>query len=226
MAQGEPFVTAMPDLIAARRLLHEGACELGLELSDHQNRALCDYLQLLVAWNRAYNLMATRDPLEVVTRHLLDSLSVLPWISGSRIVDVGSGAGLPGIPLAIMRPAQRFTLLDSNGKRCKFLFQAKLALQLPNVDVHRGRCEAFFPSPRYDTVISRAFADIAKLCRLAGHLCADRGSILAMKGKPAARELSAALLPYNVTACHQLEVPGLDAHRVLVVINRHGGENA
>ena len=204
--------------------LLQGAEMLNLPISGRQQSLLLEYVKKLLEWNKAYNLVACSDPHDLLSRHVLDSLSVLPWVEGRRTIDVGSGAGLPGIPLAIMNPVQQFTLLDSNGKRCKFLYQLKLALELDNVEIHRGRSEQYNPDERFDTVISRAFASLGNFIDLAGHLMSDTGQILAMKGQPTPEELSAVQLPYNVAACHQLEVPGLDAERCLVIISRLSGE--
>ena len=210
--------------VALKASLQDGVSLLNLPMTENQQSLLLEYVQRLIHWNKAYNLVSCSDPQDLIYRHLLDSLSVFPWLEGSRCVDVGSGAGLPGIPLAIMCPERRFLLLDSNGKRCKFLYQTKLALQLENVEVHRGRCEQYQPAQGFDNVISRAFASLADFIQFSSHLVTDNGRLLAMKGQLTEQELCEVHLPYNVAACHQLDVPGLDAERCLVVIIRLSGE--
>ena len=174
------------------------------------------YLALLERWNRAYNLTAVRDPDAMVVRHLLDSLSILPWIEGPRVLDVGSGAGLPGIPLAIARPALTFCLLDSNGKRTRFLNQAAAELQLPNVHVLRARVEDYHPNSLFNSVVSRAFATLADLLANAGRLCAPDGRLLAMKGVFPDDELARLPPGYALVGVYPLHVPHLEAERCLV----------
>src|SRR5688572_10076273 len=139
-------------------LLHDGLAKLRLELREHDSKRLLIYLALLQKWNQTYNLTAVREPEKMVSHHLLDSLSVLPHLNGSRVVDVGSGAGLPGIPLAIARPEWQVTLLDSNHKKASFLRQVVMELMLTNVAVHCGRVEELPSASGFDLVISRAFA--------------------------------------------------------------------
>ncbi|MAY34927.1 MAG: 16S rRNA (guanine(527)-N(7))-methyltransferase RsmG, partial [Spongiibacteraceae bacterium] len=169
--------------MAERDILERGLRTLELELSEQQRDLLMRYLALLVKWNRAYNLTAIRDPEEMVTKHLLDSLAVAPFVSGERLLDVGTGAGLPGIPLAIVYPDKLFELLDSNGKKTRFLVQVVADLALPNVTVHHKRIESGELAPVFDGILSRAFASLADMTRDCGPLLAEGGELLAMKGQ-------------------------------------------
>ncbi len=163
--------------------LDQGLLSMGFDLDVTQRDRLIDYLVLLDRWNGAYNLTAIRDPGEMVSRQLLDSLSILPLLPRGTIVDVGSGAGLPGIPLAIAHQNSSFTLLDANGKKARFLAQCKLSLGLDNVRIVHSRVEAHTPSPGYDAVVSRAFASMYKLLQLTSHLVGRGGYWVAMKGR-------------------------------------------
>ncbi|HHW78176.1 MAG TPA: 16S rRNA (guanine(527)-N(7))-methyltransferase RsmG [Xanthomonadaceae bacterium] len=194
----------------------EGSERLGIPLSAQAVAQLMVYLALLERWNRAYNLTAVRDPEAMVVRHVLDSLSILPWVEGPRVLDVGSGAGLPGIPLAIARPGDEFCLLDSNGKRTRFLTQVVAELRLRNVGVVRSRVEDYQPENLFNSVVSRAFATLADMVAGAGRLCAPAGRLLAMKGIFPDDEL--ALLPPGcvVVGVYPLHVPHLEAERHLV----------
>ncbi|MFT5766605.1 MAG: 16S rRNA (guanine527-N7)-methyltransferase [Halioglobus sp.] len=200
-----------------QRLLR-GSEALGLELSDTQAQLLLDYLVLMQKWNRAYNLTAIRDPLQMVSRHLLDSLAISQFCNGSTVLDVGTGAGLPGVPLAILFPERHIHLLDSNGKKTRFLFQVKTALGLDNITVHNERVELFTPAQLFDSIFSRAFAslqDMAASCRQ--HLAAG-GSFLAMKGVFPEQELKAVESMCRVEAVHPIEVPSLGEPRHLVAM--------
>lgn len=194
----------------------KGCQGLGILLADKDYSRLTAYLTLLERWNRAYNLTAVRDPEAMVVRHLLDSLSILPWIEGLRVLDVGSGAGLPGIPLAIARPGFEFYLLDSNGKRTRFLIQVAAELQLKNVKIVRSRVEDYQPEALFNTVVSRAFATLAEMVTDAGRLCAPDGRLLAMKGVFPDDELARLPPDYSVMGVYPLQVPSLDAERHLV----------
>ena len=196
--------------------LQRGCAALGLECDAGQRQQLLDYLQLLHKWNAAYNLTAVRDPALMVTRHLLDCLAVAPHVRGRRVIDVGSGGGLPGIPLAILMPQRDFHLLDSNGKKTRFLFQVKTALRLDNITVHRARAESFRPVEAFDSVLSRAFAALPDMVASCRHLVAARGCFLAMKGVRPLCELEAVAASCDITAVHPLVVPGLDEQRHLV----------
>ena len=180
---------------------------------------LLRYLGELVLWNKAYNLTAVRDPVEMVTRHLLDSLAILPHVEG-RAVDVGSGAGLPGIPLAIANPALHVTLLDSNGKKARFLRHAQRTLPLGNVEVVEARAEAFAPPQRFDTVVSRAFSALGDFLEATAALGGDGARWLAMKGKLDRKELAVVPPGFRVGQEIQLHVPGLDEERHLIICTR------
>jgi len=202
-------------------LLEAGMQQMGVEYSSEQRDMLLAYLQLLMTWNRAYNLTAIRDPREMIKLHLLDSLAVLPHLSGKRLIDVGTGAGLPGIPLAIMCPERDFTLLDSNGKKTRFLFQARCDLGLSNLKEINSRVESHRPEVPYDAVLSRAFTSVADMVNKCSHLLSPEGLFLAMKGKFPQSELSEVGKDYKVNASHSLQVPGVDGERHLIVISRH-----
>ncbi|MDC0089565.1 16S rRNA (guanine(527)-N(7))-methyltransferase RsmG [Porticoccaceae bacterium] len=202
-------------------LLEAGMQQMGVEYSSEQRDMLLAYLQLLMTWNRAYNLTAIRDPGEMIKLHLLDSLAVLPHLSGKRLIDVGTGAGLPGIPLAIMCPERDFTLLDSNGKKTRFLFQARCDLGLSNLKEINSRVESHRPEVPYDAVLSRAFTSVADMVNKCSHLLSPEGLFLAMKGKFPQSELSEIGKDYKVNASHTLQVPGVDGERHLIVISRH-----
>jgi 16S rRNA (guanine527-N7)-methyltransferase len=200
-----------------RAALERGLGELALALPAGATEQFLAYVDLLAKWNRTYNLTAIRDPLEMVSRHLLDSLAVLPHLpmsSGAALADVGSGAGLPGIPLAIARGEWRVTLNDSNQKMSSFLRQAVIELRLRNVEVHEGRVEAWHPASGFAVVISRAFAGLAEFTAKCRHLVAPGGVLAAMAG----------LLPAAETGCEAiaLRVPLLEAQRHLVLC-RVGG---
>ncbi len=199
-------------------LLQRGCTELELAVDRGQQQQLLEYLALLVKWNRAYNLTAVRDEAQMVTRHLLDSLSIAPLVTARRLVDVGTGAGLPGVPLAILFPAREFHLLDSNGKKTRFLFQVKTALGLDNMTVHQARVELFHPAQRYEAVLSRAFASLQDMVQGCRHLLTPGGCFLAMKGAFPTDELASVSQDYPERAVYPLRVPGLDEQRHLVVL--------
>jgi len=199
--------------------LKNGAKALALELSGQQLAALQEYLQLLLKWNRVYNLTAVRDPDEMVIRHLLDSLVIAPWCGGQRFIDVGTGAGLPGVPLAILYPEKEFHLLDSNSKKTRFLFQVKSALGLDNMTVHHARVESFEPVERYDVVLSRAFASLPDMAAGCGNLLSEAGQLLAMKGNLSASEIASVDSLYKSIVVHKLTVPGLNEQRHLVILS-------
>ncbi|MDB9969906.1 16S rRNA (guanine(527)-N(7))-methyltransferase RsmG [Porticoccaceae bacterium] len=201
-------------------ILEAGMQQMEVEYSSEQRDMLLAYLQLLMTWNKAYNLTAIRDPGEMIRLHLLDSLAVLPHISGKRLIDVGTGAGLPGIPLAIMCPERDFTLLDSNGKKTRFLFQARCDLGLSNLKEINSRVENHQPEVPYDAVLSRAFTSVADMVKKCSHLLSPEGLFLAMKGKFPQSELSEVGKDYKVDASHTLQVPGVDGERHLIVISR------
>ena len=207
----------MPELsreIASR--LRTGAQELSLALSSHQETQLLEYLALLVKWNRAYNLTAVRDPQEMVIRHLLDSLAIARWVQGKRLIDVGTGAGLPGVPLAILYPERAIHLLDSNGKKTRFLFQVKTSLGLDNMSVHHSRVESYQPDQLFEGILSRAFASMQDMVQGCQHLLSATGCFFAMKGSYPTQELAAVEATCLVQAIHVIAVPGLAEQRHLV----------
>ncbi len=203
-----------------RELLESGLEELGVECSPYQIQQLLDYVSLLVSWNSAYNLTAVREPAQMIALHLLDSLAILPYITGQNFIDVGTGAGLPGIPLAIMCPDKNFKLLDSNGKKTRFLFHARCQLGLKNLTEIQARVESFIPETPYDTVLSRAFTSVAEMVDKCQHLLSPEGRFLAMKGKFPQSELSLLEKGYMVEVSHQLKVPGVDGERHLIEISK------
>ncbi|MGH8717794.1 MAG: 16S rRNA (guanine(527)-N(7))-methyltransferase RsmG [Burkholderiales bacterium] len=201
-----------------RELLHNGLAELRLELKEHDRKRLLIYLDLLQKWNQTYNLTAVREPEKMVSHHLLDCLAVLPHLNANHVLDVGTGAGLPGIPLAIARANWQVTLLDSNHKKASFLRQVAMELMLTNVAVHCGRVEDV--QSAFDLVISRAFAELGEYLRLAGKSCSAGGTIAAMKGIHPYEELRDIAPPFALNQVIKLNVPGLEAERHLVLISR------
>ena len=198
--------------------LAAGIAALGLALPDGAEAKLLAYLALLDKWNRVYNLTAVRDVERMVSHHLLDSLAAVPYFQGATALDVGSGGGLPGIPLAIARPELRVTLIDSIAKKTAFLLQAKAELGLANLNVITGRVEDFRPETGFDVITSRAFSDLREFVTLTRHLLQPGGRWLAMKGLYPNEEI--AILPngVKVSADHALAVPGLEASRHLIVL--------
>ena len=200
--------------------LLDGARALALDLDEATLAKLVAHLDLLDDWNTRMNLTAIRDRPSQLTKHLLDSLTVLPYLQGERIADVGSGAGFPGIPLAIVEPHRHFTLIESTGKKCRFLEHVREALGLPNVEVVQSRAESYQPAVRFDTVIARAVGPLADLVKVAGPLVVGGGRLLAMKGRYPQAELEARLNGWKVAAVHPLSVPGLGEERHLVEVCR------
>ena len=202
--------------------LAQGALELGVEVSPQQQEQLLAYLALLIKWNKAYNLTAVRNPDEMVSRHLLDSLSVVPYVrdAGDNWLDVGSGGGMPGIPLAILFPERQFTLLDSNGKKTRFLTQVKLELKLANLEVIHSRVEAFTPKQPFSGIVSRAFSSLEDFSNWTRHLGDGQTQWLAMKGVHPDDELQALPADFRLTATHVLKVPGCQGQRHLLILRR------
>jgi 16S rRNA (guanine527-N7)-methyltransferase len=203
-----------------QRQLADGLAGMNLPLSEGQQQQLLAFLALLNKWNRAYNLTAVRDEREMVARQLLDSLSILPWVTTGHLLDVGAGGGLPGIPLAIALPDKRFTLLDSNGKKTRFLNQCALELGLENVTVIHGRAEACQPEQPFTQISSRAFTALENLVNWCGKLLASNGEFLAMKGQFPDDEVAALPAGWQVESRHNLKVPDTDGERHLLVIAR------
>ena len=196
--------------------LEQGIATLGLALPAGAVERLLDYQALLERWNAAYNLTAVRDPAEMVTRHLLDSLAILPYVQGETLADLGTGPGLPGIPLAIAAPGRQILLVDSNGKKVRFLREAIRALKLDDVRAVQSRVEDV--EGTFDCVTARAFASLADMLGWGGHLLAPGGRWLAMKGRRPDDELAGLPPGFALTAMHALAVPGLEGERHLAVI--------
>lgn len=181
------------------------------------------YLDLMLKWNKTYNLTSITNPNEMVVRHLLDSLAINDFLHGSHICDAGSGAGLPGIPLAIVNPDKHFTLIDSNNKKAHFLTQTKIELKLNNIEITHARVEKYQPKKCFDTIVSRAFSSINDMLLQTQHLCCDDGIFLAMKGTYPEKELNEIDPNFEVKWVKKLEIPGLDAERHLVYIYKYRG---
>ncbi|HEY9035828.1 MAG TPA: 16S rRNA (guanine(527)-N(7))-methyltransferase RsmG [Pseudomonadales bacterium] len=192
-----------------------------LAVDDDTCRQMMEYLDLLSHWNKSINLTAIRNPEAMVEKHLLDSLAVLPFIQGGRVLDVGTGAGLPGIPLALADKKTQYTLLDSRGKKLRFLFDVKTRLKMNNIELIENRVEHYKPEDGFDVVVSRAFSSLADFSALAGHCLKDGGRMLAMKATTNEEELRAVKKPYIVAATHQLPVFGGTTHRQLVEIHKN-----
>ena len=199
--------------------LESGLISLGLDQSPVVREKLLAYAALLYKWNRTYSLTALREQDKAVSHHLLDSLAALPYLSADTLLDVGSGGGMPGIPLAIARPDLRVTLIDSNSKKAAFLKQAAIELALPNISVHCGRVEQYHPQDCFSAITSRAFSELADFVRLTRHLLAAEGRWLALKGLWPHEEIARLPAAIVVDAVHRLEVPGVDAERHLVVMS-------
>ena len=200
--------------------LARGLEQLGLDLPSDQQEKLLAYSALLYKWNRTFSLTALREQDKSVSHHLLDSLAILPFVTAASLLDVGSGGGMPGIPLAIARPELSVTLLDSNSKKTAFLQQAAIELALPNVSVHCGRVEQYHPANGFMAITSRAFAELADFVALSAGLLAPGGRWLAMKGVHPADEIARLPAGVAVETIHRLSVPGIDGERHLVVIKR------
>ncbi|MDO3721368.1 16S rRNA (guanine(527)-N(7))-methyltransferase RsmG [Marinobacter sp. chi1] len=203
-----------------QRQLSDGLATMTISLSEGQQEQLLAFLALLNKWNRAYNLTAVRNETEMVSRQLLDSLSILPWVQTDHLLDVGAGGGLPGIPLAIALPDKQFTLLDSNGKKTRFLNQCVLELGLNNVSVIHGRAEDCQPEQPFTQISSRAFTALENLVDWCGSLLAKEGEFLAMKGQFPDDEVAALPAGWQVKSRHTLAVPGADGERHLLVVGR------
>jgi 16S rRNA (guanine527-N7)-methyltransferase len=200
--------------------LAAGLRTLGIALAPEAREKLLAYIALLGRWNRVYNLTAIREPERMLSHHVFDSLAVLPHLEGPAIADVGSGAGFPGIPLALARPQWRVALIESNHKKTAFLRQAAIDLALENVDIREERAEAVTPRGAYDTVIARAFSDLAEFIAAAAALCRAGGALMAMKGVHPYEEIAALPEGCRVENVISLEVPGVEAERHLVIMRR------
>ncbi|EAA7245365.1 16S rRNA (guanine(527)-N(7))-methyltransferase RsmG [Salmonella enterica] len=192
--------------------------EAGISLTDHQKTLLIAYVDMLHKWNKAYNLTSVRDPAEMVVRHILDSIVVAPYLQGQRFIDVGTGPGLPGIPLAIVLPDAHFTLLDSLGKRVRFLRQVQHELKLENIAPVQSRVEVYPSEPPFDGVISRAFASLNDMVSWCHHLPGEKGRFYALKGQLPEDEIASLPGNFSVESVEKLRVPQLEGERHLVII--------
>lgn len=205
-------------LTALKSKLERGLWALSIEATPQQMDLLIQYLALLEKWNKVYNLTAVRDPEEMLVKHLLDSLAVMPHLKWDKLIDVGTGAGLPGIPLAIMCPTKQVDLLDSNSKKTRFLIQAKAELNLVNTQVIYERVENYKPSVLYDSVISRAFASMNDMLHWTTHLLKEDGIWWAMKSQKDFEDLTALSGGVKIQEMIELFVPGLEAERMLLKV--------
>jgi 16S rRNA (guanine527-N7)-methyltransferase len=208
--------TAWPE---ARRRLAAGLEQMGLAVDAGRQERLIAYLKLLQRWNETYNLTAVRDPRDMVPRHLLDSLAVRPYLFGDRLLDLGTGAGLPGIPLAVVAPRRSFHLLDSNGKKTRFVRQAAMELGLGNVAVVQARMESYLPDRKFATIISRAVTSLSDLSAVADRLLARPARLLVMKGRDPDKELRDPGRRAGYPRIHRLRVPFLDEERHLIDVS-------
>jgi 16S rRNA (guanine527-N7)-methyltransferase len=200
-------------------LLAAGAREIGLELDAAAVESLLSLVDELELGNSQFNLTAIRDRPGMLRKHVLDSLSLQPYLRGARVADIGTGAGYPGLPLAVVNPRTRFTLVEATGKKARFVEQTLERLSLSNVQVVGSRAENYRPFELFDTVVARALASLSDFVAYAGHLCAPDGRLLAMKGKRPDEEISALPKSFRVLAVHRLKVPGLDDERHLVELS-------
>lgn len=199
-----------------RAALAQGIQALGISVSAGDQEKLLAYLELLAKWNKTYNLTAIREPLRMISHHLLDSLAVVPHLRAGTLADVGAGAGLPGIPVAIVEPERRVTLNDASQKKAAFLRQALIEIGIPNADVHAGRVEAWQPQQKFDCVISRGFAELGRFIAACRHLVAPGGVLVAMKGAFPVEELRRVPAGADCSDVRRLHVPQLEAERHLV----------
>jgi 16S rRNA m(7)G-527 methyltransferase (EC 2.1.1.-) len=204
--------------------LEHGLAQAGLVLSAQQQKQLLDYVRLLHKWNKAYNLTSVRHPDDMVVKHILDSLVVSPHLKGQQFIDVGTGPGLPGIPLAIANPDKQFTLLDSLGKRIRFIRQVLHELELTNVTPVQSRVEDFTPDRGFDAVLSRAFASMSDMVSWCHHLPHEQGCFYALKGQVDQHEIDALPADCSVTDIKALKVPGLEGARHLVILRAKSNE--
>jgi 16S rRNA (guanine527-N7)-methyltransferase len=200
-----------------QRLVHDAAA-LGVALTEHDAARLCQLLEELAHWNQSFNLTAITDFESMVSHHVLDSLAVHRYLHGAAIADVGTGAGFPGLPLALVNPERRFTLIDSNGKKIRFVSHAVRTLGLMNVEPLQARAEALRPERPFDTVLARAFAPLPQLLETVAPLCGSETRVLAMKGKWPKHEIEALPPRWRIAESHTLAVPGLAEDRCLIML--------
>lgn len=208
--------------------LQEMLTSNSFRISDVIQEKILHYLQLMQDWNRVYNLTAITEWNPMILLHILDSLSIDHFLAGKRILDIGTGAGLPGIPLALLHPEYHFVLLDSNSKKTRFLTQVKIELALDHLEVVHRRVEDFHPDQTFDSILVRAFASLHEMLSVAGHLLNSQGQFLAMKGVYPEQELQNVQPEFEIRGVHQLIIKGLDAERHLVRLGRnseHGKNN-
>jgi 16S rRNA (guanine527-N7)-methyltransferase len=212
----------LPDVPAdpLEKTLVAGAHELGIELEPVQTVALLRLIAELREWNERFNLTAITEPMDVVRKHLLDSLSLQPYLRGPRVADVGTGAGFPGLPLAVINPERQFALIEATGKKARFVRHAAEVMELANVEVIPARAEAWRGPAPFDRVLARALGKLADFVRVAGHLCAPRGRMLAMKGRHPGSEIQDLPAGWRAIAVHDIRVPGLAALRCIVELGR------
>lgn len=200
-----------------RQILQDGLQELNIAFDESKLDSLLAFIKLIEKWNKAYNLTAVRQPEDMARLHILDSLAILPFVQQCRVADIGTGAGLPGIPLAIFLPDVEFTLIDSNAKKTRFVQQVILELKLKNVKVIHSRVEDLQPETPFSTVIMRAFSSLQDIMNLTLHLIDKKGILLAMKGRRPEQELAEIKTPYSIIP---IQVPGVEAERCLIRIER------
>lgn len=203
-----------------RKILVSGLQELGLSRDEDKVKALLAFIGLIEKWNRTYNLTSIRNRENMVRLHILDSLAILPWLQGPGVIDIGTGAGLPGIPLAIFASEFNFVLLDGNAKKTRFVQQVVLETGLKNVTVCHSRVEDYQPEIPFNTITTRAFSDLYKMLDLSRHLLAEKGILLAMKGRRPEQELQKISLPYSIFA---IKVPGVEVGRCLIQVEKNYG---
>lgn len=202
--------------------LEQGLLQLGVGTTPQQRQKMLDFLALLAKWNRSFNLTAIDDPEQMVRRHLLDSLTLAPFVTGATILDIGSGAGFPGIPLAILFPHKQFVLLDSNGKKTRFLLEARRQLGLVNLEVENKRVEHYQSPHQIDIVTSRAFSSLRETVELLGPLLTGNTRLLAMKGPDVQQEIRELPAGVTVSRVMPVQVPGIDKARHIIEIQRQG----
>jgi len=200
--------------------LKNALADNNFQISNEIQQKMIFFLELMEKWNAVFNLTAIRDFEKSIWIHLIDSLMIQSYVRGDRVIDVGSGAGLPGIPLALIFPDKHFVLLDSNGKKTRFIQQAVVELGLNNIEVIQSRVENYRPEQRFDSIITRAFATLAVMLERTAHLLARQGQFLAMKGVYPAEEITSIPAGFNLIAAHRFEIKGLEAERHLICIER------
>jgi 16S rRNA (guanine527-N7)-methyltransferase len=200
--------------------LQQALTNNGFVVSPDIQQSFLQYLYLMQRWNHIYNLTAILDIEKMIMLHIIDSLSISPYLYGNHIIDIGTGAGLPGIPLALMHPEKHITLLDSNNKKTRFLTQVLIDLKIKNITIISSRCENFHPEQRFDSILSRAFASLKVMLHTTQHMLKEHGQFLAMKGSFPAQELLDIPQGFKIHAVHLLQIQGLDAERHLICLEK------